>query len=134
MQQKLKKVKIGKLTKGTLTRNAELLVLLTLFKITEGYKIVGKYIEGLFKRDKEKRAEKLIYSLLGLYISGGKNIQDLEILHKDEGLEKILGDKYFYSAAALVKNLLKYFRNMYLPEEWQTLMVASIRYKLKEAI
>ncbi len=34
---------------------------------------------------------------------------------------------------ALVKNLLKYFRNMYLPE-WQTLMVASIRYRLKEAV
>ena len=97
MQQKLKKIKVEKLTKGTLTRNAELLVLLTLFKITKGYKIIGKYIEGLFKREKGKRAEKVIYSLLGLYLSGGKNIQDLEILHKDEGLEKILGGKYFYS-------------------------------------
>ncbi len=65
MQQKLKKIKVGKLTKGTLTRNAELLVLLTLFKITEGYKIIGKYMEGLFKRDKGKRAGKVKCSLLG---------------------------------------------------------------------
>ncbi len=34
----------------------------------------------------------------------------------------------------MAQNLLKYFRNMYLPEDWQTLMVGSIRYRLKEAV
>ena len=126
MKQKLKKIKLEKLTKGSLTRNPELLVMLYLFRITGGYKIIGKYIEGLLKRGRKKKAEKVVNSLLGLYISGGKSIQDLDILHKDEGLERVLGGKYFYSPS----NMTEILQDK-LKESWKVINDLTLEYSTR---
>ena len=107
MKEKQKKIKAAKLRRGRVTRNPELLILLKLFKETGGYGILKREIKKIFKRMRDKRAEKVVNTMLGLFLSGGKSISDMEILRRDSGLLRILGEGLFYSANRITEILKK---------------------------
>jgi hypothetical protein len=111
MKEKQKKIKIDKLRRGKVTRNPELLIFLKLFKETGGYELLKGEIKKIFKRKKERRAEKVINTVMGLFLSGGKSISDIEIIKRDSGLLRILGEGVLYSANRTTE-LLKKMKEM----------------------
>jgi hypothetical protein len=77
--------------------------------------------------------------LLEIYQERGNSENIIKEYKWDIGLRKFSsGDlernNVVFLFAVIAQNLIKYLQRMYLSEDWQSLMVASIRYRLQSAV
>jgi len=101
MSETREKSKIKKLSKGRVTRSPEVVFMLKEFERVGGKRLIKERVKDMFRRETEKKGERLINSIMGIYLSGGKRLEDVELLRRDGGLERIMGSGEFYLANRL---------------------------------
>ena len=83
MNEKKKKIKFRNRLKGRVTRSPETVLMLNEFEKTGSGEILKRILCGVFKRARTEKAVRMINSMPGIFLSGGKRTDDIEILRSN---------------------------------------------------
>ncbi len=68
MTEKKKKIKIGKLNKGRVTRNPELVIMYDMLERMNSYEELRGLIQRAFEKDRKRKSEKFLKTMLRLIL------------------------------------------------------------------
>jgi len=129
-----KKIKIAKLKKGRITNHPEVVLMVNLLKQINAYRMISRAMGEVFLKKKEKRIIRFVDSMIGIYMTGGKSITDIDILRLDGGIERIFGEDFFYSSSRLEELIFKIKSNYKIIKKFEKIVLKISVILLKKVV